>query len=129
MTGGQTCLIRPGFPCGGCSKDLKQKKKRKEKALDLMLCQTALRFQRYRPCEVLDKLKISVVVFLFFVCPGSTVWRLPAKYPACNRSWVFSNHLNKHKEKPATDMQTIWNETSSCVFSSRFSLGCSVDYQ
>lgn len=108
--------------------------------LDLMLCQTVLRFQRYRPCEVRDKLKISVVLFRFFCCFVLFYFVfLSVQDPPfgvslqnilhANRIWVFLNHLNKHKEKPATDMQTVWNETSSCVFSSRFSLGCSVDYQ
>lgn len=46
-----------------------------------------------------------------------------------NRIWVFLNRLSKHKETPAADTQTAWNETSRRVFLFKFSRGCSVDDQ
>lgn len=128
VTCGQTCLIRSGFPCGRCSKDLRKKKK-----LNLMLCQTLPALQAMQSSRQTQN-RCCCVFFYFFVFVFLCVQDPPfgvslQNILLPNRIWVFLNHLSKHKEKPATDMQTVWNETSNCVFSSRFSLGCSVDYQ
>lgn len=37
------------------------------------------------------------------------LWHVSSKYPA-NRNFVPLNPLNKHKEKTANNMQTIWNK-------------------
>lgn len=62
----------------------------------------------------------NVCVFAFRI----HLWRVASKYPANMKSGPL-NPLNKHDEKPAANMQTIWNETSLCVFWSWFILGCS----
>lgn len=52
------------------------------------------------------------------------LWHVASKYPANIKSGPL-NPLNKHNEKPAANVQTIWNGTSLCVFLSWFILGCS----
>lgn len=81
-----------------------------------MLCYTAFQFHNHRPREALDKLTMSIFAIRIHL------WRVSSKYPA-NISGPL-NPLNKHNEKPATNIQTIWNETSLCVLSSGFILGC-----
>lgn len=110
MTYGQTFLMFYGFPCGGCSKDIVNARN----TLDPCCV-------RQRSISTItDRQTHNTSVFAFRI----HLWHVSSKYPA-NRNSVPLNPLNKYKEKPATNMQTIWNETSLCVFWSRFSLGCS----
>ena len=106
MTCGQTCLMLLGFPCGGVFKRYTEGKKYPGPTL----CQTAERFCNHRPREALDKLT-NTSVFAFRI----HLWRVSSKYPANMKSGPLKP-LNKHGVKPATNMQTIWNETSLCVF-------------
>lgn len=76
------------------------------------LCQTGFHFHHRGPHQALQVL----------LHPGSSVGTFLQNIPQIETPFP-QTLLNKHR--PATNMQSVWNETSLCVFSSRFSLGCS----
>lgn len=93
------------FLCGGCSKGILKSRNTPD------------------PCCV-RQISISTVKGQRFCLqdpPLACLFKISCKYKESGPL----NPLNKYNGEPDTNMQTIWNERSVCVFSSRFILGCS----
>lgn len=67
VTCGQTCLMRPGFPCGGCSKDFKHKKKTK-KNFDLTLVPDSATFPTRQATLISRQTQNKRCCFFVCVC-------------------------------------------------------------